>query len=326
MEILVLGGTAFLSRAGAEQARDRGHAVTCLARGTTPTPDGVGFVAGDRDQEDALSPVADRRWDAVVDIASQPGRVRRAVRELTTAHWVYVSSVNAYRAFDSPDINETTPLHDPLEGDVMESMEQYGAAKVACEEAIRGSGTTATVVRAGLIGGYGDWSGRSGYYPWRFANPTGPDVLVPDDPEFRCALIDVADMAAWIVHAAEQRIDGAFNATGPAITLGEVLAAARRAAGPGAPPARPVPADVLAEAGVSAWMGPASLPLWIDDPAERFFATMDTSKARAAGLTTRPLDETLAAALAYERVRGDVPRQTGLSDEEEMALRSRLDG
>lgn len=325
MEILVLGGTAFLSRAVAEQARDRGHAVTCLARGTSPVPDGVDFVAGDRDRDDALAPVSGRRWDAVIDIASQPGRVRRAVRGLTTDHWVYVSSANAYRSFDSPDVDETAPLHDPLVDDVMESMEQYGPAKVACEEAIQGSGATATVVRAGLIGGYGDWSGRSGYYPWRFAHPTGPDVLVPDDPDFRCALIDVADLAAWIVTAAERRLDGAFNATGPTTTLGLVLEAARRAAGPDAPPARAVPAEVLADAGVTAWMGPTSLPLWIDDPAERFFATMDCTRARASGLRHRPLEETLASALAFEEDR-DPTRQAGLSDDEEMALRRRLEG
>lgn len=323
MEILVLGGTAFLSRAVAEQARDRGHSVACLARGTKPVPDGVAFVAGDRDRDDALAPVAEHRWDAVVDIATQPGRVRRAVRDLTTDHWVYVSSANAYRSFDSPDVDETTPLHDPLEGDTMADMEQYGPAKVACEEAVRGSAATATVVRAGLIGGYGDWSGRSGYYPWRFAHPTGPDVLVPDDLDFRCALVDVADLAAWIVHAAEQRLDGAFNATGPTTTLGEVLAAARRAAGPDAPPARGVPADVLAAAGVSAWMGPSSLPLWIDDPAERFFGTMDCTRAHAAGLRHRPLEETLVSALAFEEVR-DSPRQAGLTDDEEVALRHRL--
>lgn len=324
MDLLVLGGTAFLSHAVAETARDRGHAVTCLARGSTAPPEGADFVRGDRDDEDGLSGVAGRRWDAVVDIATQPGRVRRAVRDLTTDHWVYVSSANAYRSFDSPDVDESTPLHDPLEGDVMEDMEQYGPAKVACEDAIRGASGTATVVRAGLIGGYGDWSGRSGYYPWRFAHPTGPDVLVPDDPDFRCALIDVTDLAAWIVDAAEQRIDGAFNATGPSTTLAELLAAARRGAGPDAPPERRVPAGVLAAEGVSAWMGPKSLPLWIDDQEMRFFGTMDTSRARAAGLRTRPLEETFASALAYEEAR-DKPRQAGLTDEEELALRAVLD-
>ena len=85
-----------------------------------------------------------------------------------------------------------------------------------------------------------------------------------------------------------------------------------------------MPADVLADSGVSAWMGPTSLPLWIDDPADRFFGTMDCSRARNAGLEHRPLVETLASALAFEESR-DTPRQAGLTDDEEVTLRRRLE-
>ena len=325
MDLLVLGGTAFLGKAVAGQARDRGHAVTCLARGSAPPPEGVDMVVADRDHEDGLGAVAGRRWDAVVDVTRQPGQARRAVRDLRTDHWVFVSSANAYRSFDSPGLPESAPLHDPLAADVMTDMEQYGPAKVACEDTFRAAEGTSTIVRAGLIGGYGDESARSGYYPWRFAHPTGPDVLVPDAPGATCGILDVADLAAWIVLAAEERLDGPFNACGPSIPLTEILAAARRVAGAGAPPPRGVPPEVLAEAGIAAWMGPASLPLWIDDPEDRYFGKMDTTRALAAGLRFRPLEETLAAALVHEQVR-EAPRGAGLTDEEEIRLRDLLDG
>jgi 2'-hydroxyisoflavone reductase len=320
MELLLLGGTRFLSRAIAGTARDRGIRVTCLARGTAPVVAGVALVVADRDDEDGLRPVRDRHWDAVVDVSRQPGQVRRAVRDLTTEHWVFVSSGNVYARFDQLEQDETSETVDPLVGEVMADMSEYGPAKVACELAVRSGPAPATLVRSGLIGGPGDWSGRSGYYPWRFAHPSGPDVLVPPDLDFPCALIDVDDLASWIVHAAQRRVEGTFNATGQTTTLGDLLAVARRVAG-SAVPARPVPAATLQRADVSSWMGPRSLPLWIDDADWRYFATMNTTAARAHGLTTRPLEQTLARALRYEQTR-DQPRQAGLTDDDEALLRT----
>ncbi|WP_233197657.1 hypothetical protein [Cryobacterium sp. Y57] len=87
---------------------------------------------------------------------------------------------------------------------------------------------------------------------------------------------------------------------------------------------RAVPAEKLAELEIGSWMGPASLPLWIDDPAWRGFATMNTDRARAAGLVTRPLEDTLRDTLAYENQRTE-PRQAGLNDEQEQRVRAALD-
>lgn len=323
MNLLLLGGTAFLGRAVATHARDRGMRVTCLARGNAPTPEGVELLTADRDRDDALAIVSGRRWDAVVDVARQPGHVRRAVRDLTTGHWVLVSTANVYARFDALEQGEEAGLLPPLEGDVMADMTQYGPAKVACEEAVRAAAAPSTVIRSGLIAGPGDWSGRSGYYVWRCAHPTGPDILVPADLSFPCALIDVDDLAAWVVQCAVDGIEGTFNATGPTTSLGDVLQTCRQVVGNAAPVLRPVPAEVLEREGVAQWMGPKSLPLWVSDPAWRYFATLDTSRARAHGLRTRPLAETMARTLAYENVRSE-PRQAGLCDEDEVALREAL--
>ncbi len=324
MDLLVLGGTAFLGRAVARTALDTGHRVTCLARGSRPAPEGVELVRGDRDAEDGLAALTGRGFDAVVDVSRQPGQVRRAVRDLVTAHWVFVSTANVYARQDDPERDESTPLLEPLASD-QATPEQYGAAKVACEDLVRGAPGSATVVRSGLIGGPGDVSGRTGYYVWRFAHPTGPDVLVPDDLDFRCALIDVRDLAAWIVRSAALRLDGAFNVDGEPVALSEHLAVARRVAGADRIDIRPVSPELLAEAGVTEWMGPRSLPLWIADPEWRHFATMGTAAARRSGLRIRSLTETLTDTLAWEE-RRDSPRAAGLSDEDEVALRTRLAG
>lgn len=108
------------------------------------------------------------------------------------------------------------------------------------------------------------------------------------------------------------------------MTLGDVIELSREAADSTAI-ARPVPVEVLEEQGIGSWMGTPSLPLWIDDPLWRYFATLDTSAARAEGFTTRPLAETLRSALADEEARS-TPRASGLTDEEERALRLAIDG
>lgn len=313
----MLGGTAWLGRTVAEEAVRRGHDVTCLARGSAPAPEGAAFVRADRDDEDGLAPVAGTAWDAVVDVSRQPGQVRRSVRDLRTAHHVFVSTGNVYAAFDALEQDEHAPLRAALDGDVMEDMETYGEAKVACETAVLASGVAATIARSGLIGGPGDTSGRTGYWPWRFAHPVGEEVVVPDDPDFPTAMVDVRDLASWLVAVVEERTAGVFNVTGPTTPLGEVLAVAAEVGSSGARP-RPVALDRLTELGVDSWMGPASLPLWISDPDWRGFATMDTSRARAAGLVTRSLRETLTDALASEESRPEgEERRAGLTDDDE---------
>lgn len=325
MNLLILGGTAFLGRAVAAAALAQGHQVTCAARGSAPVAPGATLVRLDRDT-DGLAAVSDHRWDAVVDVSRQPGQVRAAVRELDTAHRVFVSTGNVYADHATPGTSEDAPLLPASTGDVLPPDADglaYGSAKVACEEAVREGRSTATVVRAGLIGGPGDVTGRVGYYPWRFAHPTGDDVLVPPDPTFPVAVIDVDDLAGWIVTAAQQRLDGTYDATGPTTDLATVLDAARRVAGSSAV-ARPVPAEVLADAGVEPFMGTPSLPLWIPDPDWRGFMTKTSRRARRDGLVTRPLEHTLERTLAWEEGR-DAPRACGLTDAQERQLREVLD-
>lgn len=322
MQILILGGTAMLGRAIAQAGLDRGHAITCLARGTSSTPpEGATFVQADRDDPRSFEKVAGL-WDAVVDVGRDPGRVRAAVAALDARHWVYMSSASVYTRSDQPEQKEDAPIHEPLAADRLTRPEDYGSAKVACENEVQSADAPAAIIRAGLIGGAGDDTSRSGYYPWRFAHPSGPDVLVPDDLDFPCALIDVADLAAWVITLAEQRTEGVFNATGPTTTLGEVLATAHSVAGaPSSLAIRPVPLGVLESEGVAGWMGPKSLPLWVPDPDFRHIATLNTDKARANGLVTRPLAETLADALAFEDQR-TTGMGGGLTDAEEQELRA----
>lgn len=329
--LLVLGGTAWLGREVARAGAAQGLQVTCLARGESGKPaDDVEWVAADRGLPGAYAAVCERSWDAVVDVSWQPGYVRSALEALggRARHWAYVSSCSVYADHSTPDADESAALLAAVEGDVA-AREQYGEAKVACELACQEVvGDRLLVARSGLIAGYGDPSDRFGYWAARFAaaaegHPAwsqSPAVLVPDEPDLPTQTVDVHDLARWLVQVGIDGTVGTMNAAGPRVPLHELVETSRRAAGYAGPVAA-VPSSWLLRQGVAEYMGPRSLPLWIVDPAWRGFSARDASAAQAAGLTSRPLEELVDAALRWERQRGlDRDRAAGLSPAEEAEL------
>jgi nucleoside-diphosphate-sugar epimerase len=331
MRFLVLGGTAWLGRCVADTAVQLGHEVTCLARGGSgDAPQDTVLVRADRTMPGAYEQVADKSWEVVVDVTRQPGQAKSAVEALarSTELFVFVSSGNAYADHSKAGQDENGALLDALEGDVMESMETYGQAKVACEEHVRRAfgPDRALILRVGLIGGPGDIFDRSGYWPLRFARPAAVDgsVLVPDAPHLPTQLIDVRDLAASVVDMGTRGATGTFNATGETVLFPQHLEIARAVAGHTGPVVRADPHWLLSQ-GVQAWMGERSLPLWLDDPDWVGFNANDSSKARRAGLTTRPLKQTLVDTLAWEMTRDQSrTRQAGLSDDDERKLLAAL--
>ena len=325
LDLLVLGGTSWLGGAVARHALARGHRVTCLARGESGTPpDGVSWVRADRAAAGAYTEVAGRDWDVVLDVSWQPDLVRSALAALAehAGHWVYVSSCSVYADDSVPGESEDAALHPAHPGTGMVPIEAYGPAKVACEEAVVAATRPehSTLARAGLICGYGDRSDRFGYWPARVDRAgDGEPVLVPprDTP---LQVIDVEDLAAWLVHLAEDRVPGAFNALGDVTTVGAVLDACDAATGH-RPSYVEVGHDWLAEHEVKPWMGPESLPLWLPQPEYAGFMTRSNDAARAAGLTLRPVADTVRAALAWERERGlERDRLAGLTPPRETEL------
>lgn len=332
-QILILGGTAWLGREVARQAVAGGHTVTCLARGQAgDPPDGVEWVSADRDAPDAYAGVADRSWDVVIDVSWQPGQVRGAIAALgaTSAadgQWVYVSSGSVY-ADRREDLagDESDPLQPPIDGDIA-AAEEYSGGKAACEQAVLTLGESRVcLARVGLIGGPGDGSDRFGAWPAAFARAADDGqapVLVPDVPDAAVQVIDVRDLAAFLLLAGRQRVAGAVDVVGEPTTLGAVIAAAREVAGHTGPV---VPADPawLAAQGVGYWSGPRSLTLWL--PPDHALSVPRAARAAvAAGLRRRPLAETLIDVLADERARGlDRDRRSGLTRDEEVALLDRL--
>jgi nucleoside-diphosphate-sugar epimerase len=305
MKLLVLGGTKFLGIAVVEAALAAGHEVTMANRGQTRPELFPDVERIEVDLHADLAPLAGRVWDGVVDL--DPTQLTRQTRRRAEAlrdavgHYVYVSSVSAYSDLSTPP-NEDSPVFEPLDPEPEEfAMEHYGALKAGSERAILDVfGEHGAVIRAGLIVGPHDPTDRFTYWPRRLAE--GGDVLAPGTPDDPVQFIDVRDLGAWLVHLAAERIGGVFIGTGPSLPFRETLE--RIAAAVGAD-VRLVWVDdaTLLAAGVEPWM---ELPLWLPqgdgyDGMQR----ADISRAVAAGLTFRPLEEIARDTLAWSLEAGE---------------------
>jgi 2'-hydroxyisoflavone reductase len=316
---LVLGGTSWVGGRIAEEVLGRGHDVTCLARGESgDAPTGASFVQADRSAPGAYEQVTGQRWDHVVDVSRQPGQVRSAIAALgpLASHWTFVSTVSVY-ADQSVALTEDSPLLAPLDGEVAGD-EQYGEGKVACEAAV-GRLPHSLIVRAGLVGGPGDRSDRLGHYVSRFALAGDEPVLVPDVLAQPMQVIDVRDLANWIVRSAESGVTGIVHGVGEPTTVGALIGLSADVAGfTGEQVA--ADEDWLSAHEVGQWAGPRSLPLWL--PASHHgMGMMDDTRALAWGLDRRPLAETLRDSLVDERRRGlGRARRAGLTRADELKL------
>ncbi len=322
MKILILGGTLYVGRHLVEKALSRGFEVTLFHRGLT-NPDlfpTVERLYGDRDG--GLDALKGRRWDAVIDTSGYLPRVVRASADLLSAavdHYTFISTISVYADTSQPGITETAAvgvLEDPAAEE--STGEAYGPLKALCElEAEAALPGRVLTIRPGLIVGPFDPSDRFTYWPYRVAQ--GGEVLAPQSPALSVQVIDVRDLAAWTLDMVSAGRTGVYNATSPAgtLTLGTILEASREVSGSDAHLTW-VEGGYLLSHDVEPWL---DLPLWIPGEEYAGFFGVDIQKASDHGLTFRPIDETVAATLAWAKTRpADYTWRAGLTPERERAL------
>ncbi len=321
MKLLIIGGTRFLGRAIVDVALAAGHELTLFNRGES-NPDlyaDVETLTGDRDG--GLDVLKGRNWDAVIDTC---GYVPRLVRDSATLlanavdHYTFISTISVYDQYDVVGMDEGGHLG-TMENESIEEVngETYGPLKVLCEKGIREVVNGRSLdVRAGLIVGPHDLSDRFTYWPARVAR--GGDVLAPGNPDAPVQFVDVRDIATWTVAATEAKLTGSYNVTGPeyTLTMRQVVETCRDVSGSNAQ-FNWVSEAFLQEHEIGAYV---EIPLWV--PEEMVgFSTVNCQKAIDAGLTFRPLADTVRDTLDWEATRPkDYEWQGGLTPEREAEL------
>lgn len=190
MKTLALtGATGFVGTATVEHAIASGHKVRALTRRDQPVRDGVTWIAGNLDSQDALARLASGA-DAVIHIAgvvnalSPAGfingnvhgtaRMAAAAAAMGVARFVHVSSLSARE----PQLSD------------------YGRSKERAEAEVRKSGLDWTMVRPPGVYGPGDMEMRDMFRMARRG-------IVPLPPRGRISLIHVADLARLLVAMAQ---------------------------------------------------------------------------------------------------------------------------
>jgi 2'-hydroxyisoflavone reductase len=318
MKILILGGTAFLGKHLVEAALHRGHDITTFNRGKTNIslfPE-VEKLYGDRDGD--LAELAGEKWDVVIDTSGYvPRIVNKSVEALRDSvdRYIFISSVSVYRNFSKVGIDEadaTGVLADESTETV--NGDTYGPLKVLCENKIeQAMPGRSLVIRPGIIVGPDDPNDRFTYWPDRISR--GGKIIVPGSPQRRIQIIDVRDLSEWIIRMAEQKKTGVYNAGGPQnpLTMQQIVEACD---------ANKeyiwIEDEFLLEKEVTVF---TELPLWLPESDEQWtgFFQFNTQKAIDAGLTFRPLTETIEDTLVWSQQR-EGPLKVGIDPDKEQDI------
>lgn len=299
--LLILGGTGFIGPPLTQEALAHGWKVTHFNRGKTAAGGvpGVETLLGDRKGQ--LDALRGRKWDAVVDDTGFiPKYVRMSAQLLApnVGYCLFISSISAYASFATPnDVRSPTgKLSDPDIEQV--TNDSYGPMKALCEQytwdAFKGR---ASIVRPGYIVGPLDRSDRFTYWPVRASH--GGEMLAPGTSHDPIQVIDVRDLAAWMMKLVAARTTGYFNAVSPphAFTMGDLIGASLHASPSAGTTATWVPEEFLA----AHWKpDELDLPPWSPMSGDTAGASLTAvDSAVASGLHTRPLADTVRDTLAW---------------------------
>jgi 2'-hydroxyisoflavone reductase len=326
MHILIIGGRQFLGRAIIESALAKGHQVTMFNRGKTNPdfiPEQVHLIIGDRTKD--LHLLDDIHPDCVIDTCGYiPKIVEQSAKYFSgkIQSYCFISTLSVYSDLSLSNDESGIRAQCSPEEEIVTG-ENYGAMKALCEDIIMSHyREKALILRPGLIVGPHDPTDRFTYWPVRCGMKQSLNgiMLAPGNPNTNAwEFIDVRDLADFTLLAIQHSLHGPYNVTGPRRFVEDILTESM-ACYEHTLEIRWIPDEELIEKGAIPWN---DLPLWIPEtiPNLKGFHDTNCTKAIEAGLSIRPLSETITDTLEWiyqypERL----PLKAGPNEEQEARL------
>ena len=299
MRILIVGGTSFVGRAIGWAAVESGHDLTVINRGVTPSdfPSSVTRLVGDRRRD--LSALTGVAFDVTVDAtAYRPGDVSALHAALGDrgGHHIQVSSVSAYNepAITGAHEDDLTLINDPsVAPDDPVTAVTYGALKAASERAALEYFDDVTIVRPTYVIGAHDATLRFPYWVQRLRR--GGAVAVPGPRTTALQYVDARDLGRFVLDLGEHHTLGEFHVAGPfpAPTFVDVIDQIAQRVAPAGTTLVEVDPDTVERRDLA-----HRFPLWPGRDGGAL-STHDPRAAIAAGLTLRPLGESVDDVLTW---------------------------
>lgn len=307
LNILFLGGRDFLGPTIIETLLGAGHKVTLLNRGITNPqlfPD-LTHIKCDREKEgnegilSIKKRIESENWDCVIDTWQKSPKAVKQFIELfkpSIRHYHYISSIAVYDGFDKTGIREVhRSKPTPSFPESFEQESPYSIRKTLAENSIASSGINATIYRCHGIKSDrcvapGD-PNEEPYWPIRFLQ--GEDILVPNAKNHFMQCTDAKSLSHFIIRCTENSVFGNFNVAYEPTPFKAYIKSVNQTID-SKRTLHWIPEDFLKEKNVLPYK---EIAYWRPNP-EGFYR-FDVSKALAAGLKNRPLEQ-----LVNDQLRG----------------------
>ena len=302
LKILILGGTSFLGPHQISYALKRGHEVTTFTRGKTIPKihqklfANVEQLIGDR--ENNLEALKNRKWDVVIDNSGRKTKWTEDTAQLlvnNVGYYMYTSSISVYYPFTGDDFSEKRTLVTKIPNNIQEQERftyEYGVMKATSEIATMNAfgPERSIIVRPTLIVGPGDRTDRFPY--WLARIEKGGNIIIPGNSDEVVQYIDVRDLGEWMIRLLENKAAGVYNGSGPGfnMTTNAFVHGIHSCYNSAVNYIQIDDNKFLQENGIIGIQ-----PWVIQLPQYAGMSKSDNSKAISAGLTFRPLSQTVQA-------------------------------